>query len=92
MTKGCIEALYVKHLLEHQTSRPFKIEVWTDNSSGRAKHLEVQTMWVQQLVKIGFVSLNKVDTLENCADVFDKSRAASCARQVSWNDGLHMSW
>ena len=57
ITKGCIEALYVKHLLEHQTARTFKIEVCTDSSSAkaiiqrlgpgrRAKHLEVQTMWV----------------------------------------------
>ena len=27
ITKACIEALYVKHLLEHQAGRPFKIEV-----------------------------------------------------------------
>ena len=64
ITKGCIEALYVKHLLEHQTARPFKIEVWSDSSSAkaimqrlgpgrRARHLEVQTTWVQQLNKIG---------------------------------------
>ena len=63
ITKGCIEALYVKHLLEHQTARPFKIELWTDCSSAkaimqrlgpgrRAKHFEVQTMWVQQLNKM----------------------------------------
>ena len=36
MTKGCIEALCVKHLLEHQTERPFKIVVWTDSSSAKA--------------------------------------------------------
>ena len=36
ITKGCIEALYVKRLLEHQTGRPFKIEVWTDSSSAKA--------------------------------------------------------
>ena len=35
-TKVCIEALYVKHLLEHQTARPVKIELWTDNSSAKA--------------------------------------------------------
>ena len=35
MTKGCIEALYVKHLSEHQTARPFKIVVWTDSSSAK---------------------------------------------------------
>ena len=83
MTKGCIEALYVKHLLEHQTARPFKIEVWTDCSIAkaimqrlgprrRAKHLEVQTMWVQQLAKIGLISLNKLKTLENVADLLTK--------------------
>ena len=26
ITKGCIEASYVKHLLEHQTARPFKLK------------------------------------------------------------------
>ena len=79
ITKGCIEALCVKHLLEHQTARPLKIEVLTDSSSAkaimlrlgpghRAKHLEVQTMWAQKLNKIGLISLNKLNTLENVAD------------------------
>ena len=38
ITKGCIEALCVKHLLEHQTARPFKIEVWTDSKQQRQSH------------------------------------------------------
>ena len=38
ITKGCIEALYVKHLLEHQTARTFKIEVWTDSSNAQGHH------------------------------------------------------
>ena len=74
ITRGCIEALHAKHLLEHQTARPFKIEVCTDSSSAkaimqrfgpgrRAKHLEVQTMWVQQ---------KKLGTLENVADLLTK--------------------
>ena len=78
ITKGCVEGLYVRHLLENQTARPFKFEVWTDSSSAkdimqrlgpgrRAKHLVVQTLWVQQLVKIGLISLTKVGTLENVA-------------------------
>ena len=73
----------MKHLLEHQTARPFKIEVWTDSSSAkaimqrlgtgrRAKPLEVQTMRVQQLIKIGLISLNKLGTLENVADLLTK--------------------
>ena len=83
ITKGCIEALYVKHLLEHKTARPFNIEVWTDSSSAkaiiqrfgpgrRAKHLEVQTMWVQQLNKLGLISMNMLGTLENVADMMTK--------------------
>ena len=83
ITKSCIEASYVKHLLEHQSARPFKIEVWTDSSSAKAimqrlgpgrrsKHLEVCTMWVQQLKKIGLISLNKLGTLENVADLLTK--------------------
>ena len=36
ITKGCIEGLYVKHLLEHQTARPFEVEFWTDSSSAKA--------------------------------------------------------
>ena len=80
ITKGCIEAVYVKHLLEHQTARPFKIELWTDSSSvkaimqrlgpgRRAKHLEVQTIWIQQLNQIGLISLNNLGTLENVSDL-----------------------
>ena len=83
ITKGSVEGLYVKHLLEHQKARAFKIEVWTDSSSAkaimqrlgpgrRAKHVEVQTLWVQQLVKIRLISLNKVDPLEHIADVMTK--------------------
>ena len=35
----------------------------------RAKHLEVQMMWVQQLAMVGLISLNKLNTLENVADL-----------------------
>ena len=33
-----------------------------------AKHLAVQTLWVRQLAKIGLISLNTLDTLENVAE------------------------
>ena len=83
ITQGCVEALYVKHLQENQTARLFKIKVWTDSSSAkaimerlgtgrRAKHLEVETLWVQKLEKIGLIPLNKLDTRANVADVLTK--------------------
>ena len=73
----------MKHQLEDYTAGPFKIPVGTDRSSAkaimqrlgpgrRAKHSEVQTLGVQQLVKTGLISLSKVSTLEICADVLTK--------------------
>ena len=38
----------------------------------RAKHLEVQTMLVQQLNKIGLITLNKLGTLVNVAELLTK--------------------
>ena len=38
----------------------------------RAEHLHVQTLWVQQLAKIGLISLNRLDTLENVAVLLTK--------------------
>ena len=102
ITQGCIKALYVKHLLEHQTARPFIIEVWTDSSRAkaimqrlglrrRAKHLEVQTMWVQLLNKIGLISLNKFEYAGKCVRFADETRSKSSARQAGRNEGLRIS-
>ena len=78
--KGCSEALNVKHLLEHQTARPFKIEVWTDSSSAKAIHA---TAWTRAQIKtlggaddvgsnVDLISLIKLDTMENVADLLTK--------------------
>ena len=102
ITKGCIEALYVTHLLEHQTARPFKIEVWTDSSSAkaimqrlgperRAKHVEVQAMWFQQLAKIGLISLNRLNTLENVADLLTKHVPRAVLDKLAGMIGPHIS-
>ena len=75
-------------MLEHQTARPSKIEVWTDSSSAkaimqrlgparRAKHVEVQTMWVQQLAKIGLISLNQIEYAGECCRSADETRSTS---------------
>ena len=70
VTKGCTESLYVKHLLEQQ-DRPLEIIVHTDASAAqgmlgrlgvgrRAKHLEIQNLWVQQLIRRGVLTLRKM--------------------------------
>ena len=102
-TKGCIEALCVKHLLEHQTSRPFKIEVFDRQQQRQGHH---PTTWTRAQGK----TLGGADVMVSAAGkdrshlfeqsgyagescrCFDKTRAASCAHQLRGNDGLHISW
>ena len=63
----------MKHLLEQQTdSSSAKAIIQRLGPGRRAKHLEVQTMWVQQLNKLGLISMNKLGTLENVADMMTK--------------------
>ena len=38
----------------------------------RAKHLQVQTLWIQQLVKEELITIYKIDTHENSADALTK--------------------
>ena len=101
ISKGCIESLHVKHLLNQQTARPFKVEVWTDSSSAkalvqrlgpgrRAKHLEVQTMRVQQLNMIGHL-VEQVKYAGKCSRFADETRSKSSTRRAGRNDGLHVS-
>ena len=62
-------------MLEHQTARHSKLKFEQTAAAKvimqrlgpgrRAKHLELQTVWVQQLAKIGLISLNNLVTLEN---------------------------
>ena len=93
MTKGCIEALYVKHLLEHQASKPFKIEVWTDSSSAKAimQRLGPDVMG-SAAGKDRSLLVEQSGYAGELCRCFDKARAASCTRQVRWNDGQHISW
>ena len=83
ITKGCIEALCVKHLLEHQTARPFKIVVLDRHQQRRGHHA---TTWTRAqsgtlggsddvgstVEQDGLISLNKLGTLENVADLLTK--------------------
>ena len=93
MTKGCTEALYVKHLLEHQTSRPFKNEVWTDSSSAKVIMQRLGPgRRAQTFGGADFMGPAAGKDRSSCADVLTKTRAASCTRQARWNDGLHLSW
>ena len=86
VTKGCIEALYVKHLVDQQVPGGvgnIGIQAWTDSTGAkgmmhrlgpgkRAKHLEIQNLWVQQVVQNGLITMKKIRSDVNCADVLTK--------------------
>ena len=79
ITKGAIEALYLKHLLEQQG---FEVEIviHTDASAAlgaanrlgagkRMKHIEIQDLWIQQLIRNKIVRVVKINTTEIPADI-----------------------
>ena len=82
VTKGAIEGLYMKHLLAQQGVE-VEIEILTDATAAigavkrlgagkRMRHLEVQELWVQQLVRNKLVRIAKLSTSENPADILTK--------------------
>ena len=82
LTKSAIESLYMKHLLEQQG---FEVEIvlHSDASAAigaaqrlgagkRMKHLEIQDLWIQQLVRSKILTIKKVSTHENPSDILTK--------------------
>ena len=46
---------------------------------------EEQTMWVQQLNKIGLISLNKLNTIKNVADLLTKLKSFNSFSNIKQN-------
>jgi hypothetical protein len=94
LTKSSIESLYMKHLLEQQ-GYTVEIVLHSDASAAigaanrlgagkRMKHLEIQDLWIQQLVRSKILTIKKVSTHENPSDILTNTSAVSgltrCAR------------
>ena len=58
----------------------------------RAKRLEVQTMWVQQLNKLGLISMNNRGTLENVADMMTKHMPRGVLDKLAGMMGFLIPW
>lgn len=82
LTKSAIESLYMKHLLEQQ-GYEVEIVLHSDASAAigasqrlgagkRMKHLEIQDLWIQQLVRNKVLIIKKVSTHENPSDILTK--------------------
>ena len=71
---------------------PMKIEIQSDSSTAnpltdrlgagqRTKHIDTRYFWIQERVQDGDLSIKKVPTAKNCADVGTKPVTASVLQQ-----------
>ena len=98
---GATEALHVKNFLQEAASNmTVTARIHTDSTSGKsiatrigsskkAKHIELKHLFVQQLVHNGIISIHKVGTLDNLADIFTKYIGADTLRRHLYGVGLH---
>ena len=98
---GATEALHVRNfLLEAWNKAKVTTRIHTDSTSGKpiatrigsskkAKHIELKHLFVQQLVQSGILSIHKVGTLDNLADIFTKYIGAETLRRHLYGVGLH---
>ena len=82
---GVTETIFIRSILnelEPMKNRQVQVKVYTDSTSamqlaqrqgvGRVKHLNIRKLFVQDLVKEGVVTIHRVSTDENVADIFTK--------------------
>ena len=82
ITKGCVELIYIQNLLKQQ-GVDLELIIETDASAAkgalsrlgcgkRMKHIDVQELWIQQIVKSGRIKVVKISTHDNVADFLTK--------------------
>ena len=82
IAKGCVELIYIQNLLKQQGIE-LELIVETDASAAkgalsrlgcgkRMKHIDVQELWIQQIVKTGRIKVVKISTHDNVADFLTK--------------------
>ena len=94
------EALFLKNFLQEILgNRKINIKVGTDSSSGksmatrigvsrRAKHIDLRFMFIQQLVHAGAVTLLKIPTALNIADILTKYVTKDVLSKHLYNIGM----
>ena len=61
--------------------------------SKRAKHIELKFMFIQELIQGGVVSLHKIPTKDNPADILTKLvTAAEVLRWLIYSTGINIRW
>ena len=98
---GTQEGLYIRNfLLEALSNRKINIKIHTDSTAGksmatrqgvskRAKHIELKFMFIQQLVQDGIISIHKVPSMDNLADILTKYTTREVLHWLLYGVGIN---
>ena len=92
---------YIRNfLLEAISNRKINIKIHTDSTAGksmatrqgvskRAKHIELKFMFIQQLVQDGIISIHKVPSMDNLADILTKYTTREVLHWLLYGVGIN---
>ena len=80
---GAPEGLRIANFIKEATTTKVNIRIHTDSTSGKsiatrigsskkAKHIDLKCLFIQQLVHSGILSIHKISTHDNPADILTK--------------------
>ena len=85
LAKGMAEALGIRSVAA-DLGWEVKLRIWTDSSAaksiasrtgiGRTRHIDVSYLWVQEIARMNFTRLKKIDGRDNVSDVLTKPKGA----------------
>ena len=97
---GATESLHAMNFIkEAMPTMKINIRIYTDSTSGKsmatrigsskkAKHIDLKYLFIQQLVHNGILSIHKVHTTANMADILTKYTSAEVLHKHLYNIGL----
>eukprot|EP00438_Fugacium_kawagutii_P015070 Skav200437 [mRNA] locus=scaffold578:110121:111629:- [translate_table: standard] len=97
---GATESLHAMNfIIEAMPTMKVNIRIYTDSTSGKsmatrigsskkAKHIDLKYLFIQQLVHNGILSIHKVHTTANTADILTKYTTAEVLHKHLYNIGL----
>ena len=98
---GTSEGLHLKMFLQESgLASKVSIRIHTDSTAGKsiatrqgtskkAKHIDIRFLYTQQLTKDGIISIHKISTTRNTADILTKYISRETLQRLLYAAGLH---
>ena len=96
---GAQEGLHIANFIKEATTTKVNIRIHTDSTSGKsiatrigsskkAKHIDLKYLFIQQLVQSGVLSIHKISTRDNPADILTKYVSAEVLNKHLYMAGI----